>query len=208
MKKFLCSVLLCGMAALPTLAQGGAPPAAASQTPPAAPADPLSTFVKGQFRNATLNLIGSAEQMPEANFSMKLGTTAEVRTFASLLGHVINANYLFCSFAKGEANPNKTDYERDATAQTKDSLVKGMHAAMDYCQPAYDALTDAGFLKTVTIPGRGGAPGREVPASQMLLQNVIHDNEEYGNLVGYFRQKDLVPPSTARAGSGGGRRGN
>jgi len=94
MKKFLCSVLLCGLAALPAIAQGGG----GAQTPPSTtPTDPLATFVKGSFKQISTNLIGSAEQMPEENFSMKLGTTPEVRTFAAMIGHVINANYFFCS---------------------------------------------------------------------------------------------------------------
>jgi DinB family protein len=203
MKKFLCSVLLCGMAALPAISQGGG----AAQTPPTAtPTDPLATFVKGSFKQISTNLIGSAEQMPEENFSMKLGTTPEVRTFAAMIGHVINANFFFCSQAKGEAAPKTPDYERDTTAQSKDTLVKAMHAAIDYCASAYDSLTDATAMQMVTPQGPNG-PGRPQLRVAILMRNVGHNNEEYGNLVGYFRTKNLVPPSTAAAASGG-RRGN
>jgi hypothetical protein len=209
MKKFLCSVLLCGIAGIPAIAQGGGAAATgAPQTSQAAPTDPLSTFVKAQWGQITKNLIGSTEQMPDANFSMKLGTTPEVRTYGSLLGHVIDANFLLCSRAKGEANPNATDYEK--TPQTKDQLVKGMHAALDYCGPLYDSLTDSSGMMMVTppaAPGRG--PGRPYPFIQPLIQNIIHNNEEYGNIVGYFRAANLVPPSTAAAAAAGaGRRGN
>src|SRR5579863_149293 len=201
MKKFLCSVLLCGMAALPAISQGGG---AAQTPPPATPTDPLATFVKGSFKQISTNLIGSAEQMPEENFSMKLGTTPEVRTFGQMIGHVVNANYFFCAMAKGEADPQTVDYEH--TAQTKAQLVAGMHAALDYCQPVYDSLTDATVSQMVTVPGQNGAPGRPQLRIGILLRNIGHNNEEYGNLVGYFRTKNLVPPSTAAAS--GGRRGN
>jgi len=41
------------------------------------------------------------------------------------------------------------------------------------------------------------------------MRNIVHNNEEYGNLVGYFRAANLVPPSTAAAAAAGaGRRGN
>jgi len=209
MKKFLCSVLLCGIAGIPAIAQGGGAAAAgAAQTPQAAPTDPLSTFVKAQWGQISKNLIGSAEQMPDANFSMKLGTTPEVRTYGSLVGHVINANFIFCARAKGEANPNTTDYEK--TAQTKDQLVKGMHAAIDYCGPMYDSLTDSSGMMMVTPPAAAGrGPGRPYPFIQPLVQNIIHNNEEYGNIVGYFRAANLVPPSTAAANAAAGRgRGN
>lgn len=201
MRKLLCSLALCGLAAIPAIAQGGGMGGSMQMAPPA---DPLATFVKGQFRAVSNNLIGSAEQMPEANYGMKLGTMPEVRTFGSMLGHIIDANYSYCARGKGEANPNTIDFEH--TTQTKADLVKAMHAAMDYCGPAYDALTDASAMGMVTPPGMNG-PGRPTMRAIPLIQNVIHNNEEYGNLVGYFRTANLVPPSTAAA-SRGGRRGN
>jgi len=207
MKKFLCTAVLCGIAAIPAMAQGGAATAAAApQTPAPMPADTLATFVKSQWANVSKNLIGSAEQMPETNFTMKLGTSAEVRTFGAMLGHVINANYLFCSRAKGEANPQTVNYE--TTAQTKAQLVAAMHAAMDYCGPLYASLTDTSAMAAVTPPTGGRGPGRLYPFIQPLLTNVIHNNEEYGNLVGYFRSANLVPPSTAAANAAAAGRGN
>ncbi len=199
MKKFLCSVLLCGMAALPAIAQGA---------PAGPPTDPLSTFVKAQFKQVSNVLIHSAEDMPEENFGKKLGPTPEVRTYAALLGHVIDANYFFCSGAKGEKDPSTTRYETakyDTNAQAKQTLVAAMHSALDYCAPLYDSLSDAGGMKALAPPagGRGGPSVLFVP----LVRNVIHNNEEYGNIVGYFRGFGLVPPSSAMQ-SGGGRRGN
>jgi hypothetical protein len=210
MKKLLCSTLVLGLAAVAAFGQGGTPPA---QTPPAgappqnAPVvDPLATFVKNSFKSNSNYLIHSAEDMPEENYTMKLGTSAEVRTYGAMIGHVINANFLFCSQAKGEASPQTVNYE--TTPQTKADLVKAMHAAMDYCGPVYDALTDASAMEMVTPPAGGRGPGRPFLRVAPLLRNVIHNNEEYGNLVGYFRTKNLVPPSTALASQGGGRRGN
>jgi hypothetical protein len=37
----------------------------------------------------------------------------------------------------------------------------------------------------------------------MLLDNISHDNEHYGNLVTYMRLKGHVPPSTARTATQG-----
>jgi len=209
MKRFLCSVLLCGMTALPAIAQGSGtaaatPAAGAQQTAPLA--DPLATFVKAQWRQISRNLIGSAEQMPETNFSMKLGTTPEVRTYSALLGHVIDGNYVYCARAKGEANPNNFEYEK--TAQTKAERVKAMHAVIDYCGPLYESLTDTSAMMLVTPPASGRGPGRPYPIVQPLIQNIIHNNEEYGNIVGYFRAANLVPPSTAAAAEAGRGRGN
>jgi hypothetical protein len=207
MKKFLCSVLLCGIAAIPALAQGGAaaPAAGAPQSPTAVTADPLATFVKGAFNQISRNLIGSAEQMPEANYNMKIGTMTEVRTFGSMIGHVINANYLFCSQAKGEASPQTINYE--TAAQTKDQLVRAMHEAILYCSAAYDSLTDTTAMQMITPPAGPAGPARAQLRVAVLMRNVGHNNEEYGNLVGYFRAANLVPPSTAAAAAAAAGRG-
>jgi hypothetical protein len=208
MKKFLCSVLLCGVAAIPAIAQGGAAPAAAPQAPAAVTADPLATFVKNSFNQISRNLNGSAEQMPEANYGMKIGTMPEVRTFGSMLGHIIDANYLFCSQAKGEASPATMRYETTKDL-TKDQLVKAMHDAITYCSSVYDTLTDVTAMQMVTPPAGPAGPARAQLRVAILIRNVGHNNEEYGNLVGYFRAANLVPPSTAAAAAGaGGRRGN
>ena len=207
MKKFLCSVLLCGVAAIPAIAQGGAAPAAgAPQAPAAVTADPLATYVKGAFNQISRNLNGSAEQMPEANYNMKIGTMPEVRTFASMLGHIIDANYLFCAQAKGEASPATMRYETTKDL-TKDQLVKAMHDALAYCSTAYDTLTDATAMQMVTPPAGPTGQGRPALRVAILIRNVGHNNEEYGNLVGYFRAANLVPPSTAAANAAAAGRG-
>jgi len=200
MKKLLSIIALCILASMPMAAQGGGATSGTSQTP--APADSLSMYVKNAYRAISKNLIGSAEQMLEANYKMKLGAMPEVRTFGATLGHIINSNYFYCSRAKGEAIPDETDYEM--TPQTKAQLVKAMHAAVDYCSPVYESLTDETLTQTVLAKGATG-PGRLVLRIQVLINNIGHNDEEYGNLVGYFRTANIVPPSTAaiNAASGG-----
>nr|HEV7952824.1 DinB family protein [Candidatus Acidoferrales bacterium] len=206
MKKFLCSALLCAIAAIPAIAQGGTAPASgAPQAPTSVTVDPLATFVKGSFNQVARNLNGSAEQMPEANYSMKIGTMPEVRTFGSMIGHIIDANYLFCAQAKGEADPATMKYE--TTPQTKDQLVKAMHDAITYCSSVYDTLTDATAMQMITPPAGPAGPARAQLRIAVLMRNIGHNNEEYGNLVGYFRAANLVPPSTAAANAAAAGRG-
>jgi hypothetical protein len=42
------------------------------------------------------------------------------------------------------------------------------------------------------------AGNNEIPRVQPLFSNVSHNVEHYGNLVTYFRMKNLAPPSTKR----------
>jgi hypothetical protein len=58
----------------------------------------------------------------------------------------------------------------------------------------------------MVTPQTPNGPGRPSLLVGILMRNVGHNNEEYGNLVGYFRAANSVPPSTAAAS--GGRRGD
>ena len=202
MRKVLLGCYITAMLAVPLMAQGGSTP---QQAPPT---DPFATYLKGAFKSNANYLVKSAQEFPDDKYTVKPGTQPETRTFAALIGHVIHANYFFCSIAKGEADPLTKDFEKNPG--TKAEMAAAMQAAIDYCTPIYDALTDASAMEMVTppaAPGRG--PGSPQPRAAILIRNLAHNNEEYGNIVGYFRAANLVPPSTAAAGAAGaGRRGN
>jgi len=128
----------------------------------------------------------SAEVMDEANYSFK--ATAEVRSFGQIIGHIANANYMFCSMVLGEKSPAATDFEK---ATGKAALVQGIKDSFAYCDKAY-AISDAEGLKSVDLFGM------KTNKIGVLSFNSAHDMEHYGNLVTYFRLKGLVPPSSQR----------
>ena len=130
-------------------------------------------------------LIRSAEQMPEANYPFQ--PTPEVRTFGQLIGHVANANYLFCSAVKGEKNPSTGDFEKTTA---KAALVQAIKDAFAYCDAAYQ-IADMKAMEEVTL--FEGMKGSRLWA---LMFNVAHNTEHYGNVVTYFRLKGMVPPSS------------
>jgi hypothetical protein len=65
-----------------------------------------------------------------------------------------------------------------------------------FCDGVYSGTTDAGFAEMVKmrLPGSDG----DNPRGAVLIFNVGHNNEHYGNMVVYLRLKGLVPPSTER----------
>jgi uncharacterized damage-inducible protein DinB len=173
--------LLASLAAAPVAAQGQQ-----------ASGDPLTAALKRQFDGVARNVKEAAEKMPEDKFGYQ--ATKEVRTFGAFVGHVANAHYMFCSRAKGEANPNKDDLEKTSG---KAALVKAITAANDYCASVFTAANDKWMLETIT-QGQG-ANAMQVPRAAVLAGNTSHSNEHYGNLVTYMRINGLVPPSTERA---------
>ena len=161
---------------------------AAFATPSFAQGKALADSLARMHAGVALNVVEAAEKMPEAAFAFQ--PNKDVRTFGGFVGHVANASYSYCSRAKGEANPNKDDFEK---ALGKAALVAAIKGATAYCDAVYKAQTDASLSEMVTM-GQN-----QQPRGQLLVQNISHSNEHYGNLVTYMRLKGLVPPSTERA---------
>jgi len=147
--------------------------------------NPLSTSTKGLYTMAKNNLTKSAEKMPEEHYAFK--PTADVRSFGQLVGHVADANYLFCSAVLGEQPPVR-GIEKSKTA--KADLVQALKESFTYCDKAYDGMTDA------TAVDKAKFFGQERPKLGILDFNNMHDYEHYGNMVTYLRLKSIVPPSS------------
>lgn len=128
--------------------------------------------------------IRSAEQMPEEHYGFR--PTESVRTFGEILGHVANENYLFCAAALGEDDPNETDFEKTTS---KAELLAAVKASFAYCDAAYH-MSEARAMERATLFGNTGS------RLWVLIFNVTHDSEHYGNIVTYVRMKGLVPPSS------------
>jgi uncharacterized damage-inducible protein DinB len=158
---------------------------AVSAQGPAAAQNPIAAGQKMLYSMIKDNIVRSAEKMPEANYSFK--PTPEVRSFGQLIGHVADSQYLFCSVVLGKPNP-APGIEKSKT--TKADLAQALKDAFAYCDPAYDALTDAQAAALVKFFG-----GDQAKVT-VLAFNVAHDNEHYGNIVTYLRMKGLVPPSS------------
>jgi uncharacterized damage-inducible protein DinB len=144
-----------------------------------------------QSMHATIrrNLAEAVEGMPAAEYAFK--PTPEVRSFAEMLAHVAQANYFFCSMAKGEAPPSAVGQIK---AGEKAVVAKALGDALAYCDDVYASTTDANVNQLVKIQGPGGQAAR----GAVLMFNTTHNNEHYGNLILYLRLKGQVPPSTAR----------
>lgn len=187
MRTLLPALVLCLFAAA-VMAQEKPPATAAPAATPQK--DPFAAFNKRMFSQISAWVLKSAEKMPEDGYALKPGTT-DVRSFGQLIGHVADANYMFCSSASGEKNPmlmielNKT---------TKADLVASLKDAFAYCDKTYDNMTDAAGMQTVKFFGS------DTLKTNLLTVNIVHTTEHYGNIVTYLRLKNIVPPSTEQMG--------
>ena len=173
MRKLLVTVLLC-LLALPAFAQEKQPSD-----------NPLSAFTKRVYGFQKGILLRSAEKMPEENYTFKPVDT--VRTYGQIIGHVADAQYLFCSTASGEKNP---ELKIEKTKTSKADLVAALKDSFAYCDRVYDSMTDASGSQIVKLFGT------DTPKLGALNFNNIHNMEHYGNLVTYMRIKGIVPPTS------------
>jgi uncharacterized damage-inducible protein DinB len=154
----------------------------------------MAKTAKTMHASIRRNLAEAAEAMPAADYGFK--PTPEVRTFAQLVGHVVFANYLMCSQAVGEKPPASGNYEQ---MTDKAQLVKALSDSLTYCDRIYEATTDANFSQAATVGGLGpNIPQAPTIRGAVLMFNVTHNNEHYGNIIVYLRLKGITPPSTAR----------
>jgi len=173
MRKLLPTILLC-LVALPAFSQE-------KQSSD----NPFSAINKRGYERTKEILLRSAEKMPQENYSFRPVDT--VRTYGQIIGHVADAQYLFCSTASGEKNP---DLKIEKTKTSKADLVAALKDGFAYCDKVYDAMTDAAATQTVKFFGN------DVPKFAVLSVNIGHNMEHYGNLVTYMRIKGIVPPTS------------
>jgi uncharacterized damage-inducible protein DinB len=149
-----------------------------------APSNRLSSDTKEFWTMVKTFVVRAAEKMPEENYSFR--PVPEVRTFGEILNHIAGGYYATCGAERGE----KRDSAVDKTKTAKADIVAVLKASVAYCDASYDALTDARGAEIISYYGQ------DHPRLVVLMFNIAHGYEHYGNLVTYMRIKGLVPPSS------------
>src|SRR5258708_26300777 len=145
--------------------------AAFAPTLPVRAQSPIIADAKGFWGGVKNNVSKAAEKMPEENYSFK--PTPEVRSFGQLVGHVADAQFMFCSMAKGE----KRDPIGAEKKTSKAELVAAIKESVAYCDGVMADLTDAKAMETIKVFGR------DRTRLGVLFLNHSPSNEHYGNLV-------------------------
>jgi uncharacterized damage-inducible protein DinB len=185
MRRVVMFAVLVGWLAAPAAAQTSDAGADAVLSPS------MAASLKAMHQMIRRNLVEAAAAMPAEEYAFK--PTPQVRSFAELVGHVINGNSFFCSQARGDKPSFGGDYSKTTDKAT---LVKALNDVLASCDATYDGTTDANVNQAVGVQGRGSS--KPTTRGLVLMFNTTHNNEHYGNLVVYLRLKNVVPPSTAR----------
>jgi hypothetical protein len=147
--------------------------------------NPLTSSINQRFNGIRANLEEAADAMPADKYSFKL--TDGQMTFGQWMTHSAGSNYGACATLSGKERPEAAGKLSGLT--DKAAVSQALKDSFAYCAEALKGLDDAKVLATPQL-------------TNALLQTVVHNNEIYGNVVGYLRVSGIVPPSTARAQKG------
>ena len=140
----------------------------------------LASTTQRYFNSVRRNLESSADVMPAEKFGYRL--TEGQMSFGEWLVHSAQRNYADCAILKSETAPTVADLK------SKDEITKALKDSFAYCAAAVDHPDEAKILASPQM-------------TNAFLHIVIHNNEIYGNIVGYMRSAGIVPPSTAGRGA-------
>jgi hypothetical protein len=138
-----------------------------------------TTMVQRYFTGVRKNLEASADIMPADKYSFRL--TPDQMTFGQWLIHSIERNYTDCATLKGEPVPD--EQKQAASLKDKAEISKALKDSFAYCAAALGTIDDQKVLSSPQL-------------SYSFMHVAVHNNEIYGNIVGYMRSSGIVPPST------------
>lgn len=147
--------------------------------------NPLTTASKQTYMIVNTWVLKAAQEMPEKDYSFR--PTPKVRTFGQLVAHEADGQYEFCSVVVGSRTRGP---QVEKNVHGKANLITALKQAFEYCDKAYDGMTDAHAADMVRFFGH------PMPKLAVLDFNTAHTDEHYGNMVTYLRIKGLVPPSS------------
>src|ERR1700734_2783398 len=111
-------------------------PAASAQTTDSGYPDELSPSLaasaKAMHTMIHRDIAEAAENMPEDEYAFR--PTPQVRTFGQIIGHLVDANFFFCSQVAGEKAPATAGLRQ---IPGKALLVTALNDSLVYCDRVY-----------------------------------------------------------------------
>jgi hypothetical protein len=139
-----------------------------------------TTVTQRYFNGIRRNLEAAADAMPPEKYGFRL--TDGQMSFAEWINHSTERNYSDCAMLKAEAAPEAA--KKVANLKGKSEVSQALKDSFAYCAAAIEGIDDQKVLASPQM-------------TSSLLHIVVHNNEIYGNIVGYLRSSGIVPPSTA-----------
>ena len=174
MKRLICLVAVCMAMPLMARAQDAA--------------NPMSASLRKVYDDYAKNLVGTAQIMPEDKYGFK--PTPENMTFGKTIGHIADVNYAVCSKM---FTPPATPFAKSSETDSKEKLVAGLKASMDYCGEQFSKMNDSNLAEMV--PFFGGKQITRLGAAVAVLTDFA---DHYAGLSIHLRLNGLLPPTAQK----------
>ncbi|HUP89270.1 MAG TPA: DinB family protein [Longimicrobiales bacterium] len=142
--------------------------------------------VTSVYQIAKNYVLRTAEQVPQDKYSFK--PTPAVRSLGAILGHIADAQHMFCAIAEGKPQPSEDMGTEKLT--DKAAIIAELKKSFAHCDAVFAKLTDADLSREVMLFGN------KSNVAAVVALNAAHDMEHYGNLITYMRINGIVPPSS------------
>ena len=151
-------------------------------------ANPLTSTVRKIFDDNSKNLVAAAEEMPAEKYGFQ--PSPDVRTFGQVIAHISMVNNNVCAklFTPAAPMPEKVDEKA-----SKDKLVDGLKASMEYCSQAFSKLNDGNL--TEMIPFFGGRQNTRLGVALAVTNDLV---DHYAGIAIYLRMNSLLPPTAMK----------
>lgn len=186
----VCAAMLGGVQAAGAQMEGMAKSKAVvgSQMEPAKAMDAMLSLFEEEFT-------GVARAMPADKYSFAPATAMVagskfdgVRTFASEITHVMQANYYF--YAEMSGLKPGVDMKAIGAMKSKDEIIAALAESFMFAHKAIATLTRANAFEVIK-----GADGMQTRAS-LAAFGVAHGYDHYGQMVEYLRLNGVLPPGS------------
>ncbi|HLY98970.1 MAG TPA: DinB family protein [Candidatus Angelobacter sp.] len=149
---------------------------------------PVSDVARTMLAGREKNMIAAFEEMPADKFGY--APTPDQMTFGHLAGHIVSANYFFCSNAGNVPQPKMEELKG---TEGKEKLVAALKASFEFCGSALEKTDDSKMNDTITW--LDGKPRTRAWAFMALSSSWA---DHYGTAAMYLRLNGLVPPTAKR----------
>ena len=183
-QRMMMLAALCGVLVVPACMQ--AQPAQGSMGSMASPADVFGKMLTNQEHE----FVDAADAMPadKFNYAPTAGEFKGVRTFASQIKHVTEANY---GFFEGWNVPNgKTEADIEKLT-TKPEIMQALRDSFAYEHAAMNMITAQNGFQQM-----GERKSTRVGTAAYAL---AHTMDHYGQMVEYLRMNGIVPPASRKS---------
>ncbi len=152
-------------------------------------ADPAEVYGK-LMSNLEGEVVGAAEAMPadKYDFAPTQGEFKGVRTFASQVKHLAEANYGFFDSWNVPGAVKDDDIEK---LKTKDQIVQALKDSYTYAHNAIKTMTADNAFASL-----GEKKGTRAGSAAFCL---AHSMDHYGQMVEYLRMNGIIPPASRKS---------